>query len=210
MVIPEMFNKTSVTFDKIVRLVISSIVKSKIMGIDYGVALISEGVFHFMTDEEIEKSGINFTYDAHGHPELWAVSKSHVFNYVVQQKIKELKLDIPTRPFELGYELRCANPIGYDLTLCSLLGIGVKKLYDQKLPSCMVSANSKGDIKPLFLGDFEDKDGKIPPRLVEIESDMAQLFMSNLFYLQEEDYQAAKKYLDKPEDYDFNKILNWK
>jgi 6-phosphofructokinase len=210
MVIPEMFNKTSVTFDKIVRLVISSIVKSKIMGIDYGVALISEGVFHFMTDEEIEKSGINFTYDAHGHPELWAVSKSHVFNYVVQQKIKELKLGIPTRPFELGYELRCANPIGYDLTLCSLLGIGVKKLYDQKLPSCMVSANSKGDIKPLFLGDFEDKDGKIPPRLVEIESDMAQLFMSNLFYLQEEDYQAAKKYLDKPEDYDFNKILNWK
>ncbi len=45
-------------------------------GIDYGVAMVSKGIFHFMEQQEIKNSGINFTYDDHGHPELGNVSKS--------------------------------------------------------------------------------------------------------------------------------------
>ena len=45
-VIPEMFNKTPITIDKIIRLMVSSIVKRRIVGMDYGAAVISEGVFH--------------------------------------------------------------------------------------------------------------------------------------------------------------------
>jgi 6-phosphofructokinase 1 len=209
MIIPEMFNKTTITFDKIINMIISSIVKCKLEGVEYGVALVSEGVFHFMDEKEIINSGINFTYDDHGHPELGNVSKSHIFNYLLQVKLKELGLVVKSRPVELGYELRCCNPIAFDLTLCTLLGIGVKKLYDQGISGCIVSANSRGDITPLFLKDFEDENGKIPPRLVDINSDMAQLFINNLFYIQEKDYQQAKKYVSNPEAYDFKKILNW-
>ena len=61
-IIPEMFDKTEITVDKIVKLVISAIVKRKIMGMDYGAAVISEGVFHALSDEEIRKSGIHFTH----------------------------------------------------------------------------------------------------------------------------------------------------
>ena len=208
MIIPEMFDKTTITFDKIVNMIISSILKCKIKGIEYGVAMVSEGVFHFMDPEEIVNSGINFTYDAHGHPELGNVSKSHIFNYLLQVKLKEIGLDIKSRPVELGYELRCCNPIAFDLTLCTLLGIGVKKLFDQGKTGCIVSANSRGDVTPLFLKDFEDKDGKIPPRMVDINSDMAQLFINNLFFIEEEDYRQAKKYVSNPEAYDFKKILN--
>jgi len=208
-IIPEMFNKTTITFERLINMIISSIVKCKIMGVEYGVALISEGVFHFMDEKEIIDSGINFTYDDHGHPELGNVSKSHIFNYLLQVKLKEIGLDIKSRPVELGYELRCCNPIAFDLTLCTLLGIGVKKLFDQGTTGCIVSANSRGDITPLYLKDFEDADGKIPPRLVDINSDMAQLFIENLFFLKEKDYENAKKYLTNPEAYDFKKILNW-
>ena len=70
------------------ELIISAIVKRKILGIDYGAAIVSEGVFHFMSDEQIENSGINFTYDDHGHPELGNVSKAHIFNILLQTKIK--------------------------------------------------------------------------------------------------------------------------
>ena len=209
MIIPEMFNKTKITFDKIINMIISSIVKCKIQGIEYGVALVSEGVFHFMDEDEIINSGINFTYDDHGHPELGNVSKSHIFNYLLQVKLKEIGLDIKSRPVELGYELRCCNPIAFDLTLCTLLGIGVKKLYDQGISGCIVSANSSGDITPLFLKDFEDENGKIPPRLVDINSDMAQLFIDNLFFIKEKDYEKAKIYVSNPEDYDLKKLLNW-
>ncbi|EPR70055.1 6-phosphofructokinase [Winogradskyella psychrotolerans RS-3] len=209
MIIPEMFNKTNITFDKLINMIISSIVKCKIEGIEYGVALVSEGVFHFMDEDEIINSGINFTYDDHGHPELGNVSKSHIFNYLLQVRLKEIGLDIKSRPVELGYELRCCNPIAFDLTLCTLLGIGVKKLFDQGITGCIVSANSSGDIRPLFLKDFEDENGKIPPRLVDINSDMAQLFINNLFFIKEKDYDKAKAYVLNPEAYDFKKILNW-
>lgn len=208
-IIPEMFNKTSITFEKLTNMIISSIIKNKIRGIEYGVAMVSEGVFHFMDEEEIKNSGINFTYDDHGHPELGNVSKSHIFNYLLQVKLKELGLDIKSRPVEIGYELRCCKPIAFDLTLCTLLAIGVKKLFNQGISGCIVSANSNGDIAPLYLKDFEDENGKVPPRLVDIESDMAQLFIRNLSYISEKNYEEAKQYVEDPSAYDFKKILNW-
>lgn len=209
LIIPEMFNKTKITFDKLINLIISSIIKSKIKNINYGVALVSEGVFHFMSDEEITNSGINLTYDDYEHPELGSVSKSHVFNYLLQLKLKELGLHIKTRPVEIGYELRCCNPIAFDITLCTLLALGVKKIFDQGKTGCIVSANSNGDIMPLYLKDFEDIKGKIHPRLVDIESDIAQLFINNLFYLEEKDYRDSKHYINNPENYNFRDILNW-
>lgn len=208
-IIPEMFNKTSVTLDKITRLLVSTILKRLIEKIPYGVSIISEGVFHFMDEEEIINSGINFTYDDHGHPELGNVSKSHIFNVLLQQKLKSINIEIKSRPVEMGYELRCCRPIGFDLTLCTLLAMGVKKLFKQGLTGCLVSANSNGDIKPLYLKDLEGPDGKIRPRLVEIESEMAKLLFSDLHYITEADYEKAKQYVPNPEEYDFNKILEW-
>jgi 6-phosphofructokinase 1 len=208
-IIPEMFNKTSVTLDKITRLLVSTIIKRLIIGIPYGVSIISEGVFHFMDEEEIKNSGINFTYDDHGHPELGNVSKSHIFNVLLQHKLKSLKIDIKSRPVEMGYELRCCRPIGFDLSLCTLLAMGVKKLFKQGLTGCLVSANSNGDIKPLYLKDLEGPDGKIKPRLVDIDSEMSQLFFSDLHYIVPADYEKAKQYVSNPEEYDFHKILEW-
>lgn len=209
MIIPEMFNKTDITFDKIINMIISSIVKRKIREIEYGVAMVSEGVFHFIKEDEVKNSGINFTYDDHGHPELGNVSKSHIFNYLLQVRLKELGIELKSRPVEIGYELRCCNPIAFDLTLCTLLGIGVKKLFDQGITGCIVSANSNGDISPLYLKDLEDENGKVQPRLVDINSDMAQLFIKHLNYIRERDYEDASKYVNNPEEYDLKKILNW-
>lgn len=209
-IIPEMFNKTKISFDKIVNLVISSMVKRRIMGLDYGVAVISEGVFHFMNDQEIIDTGINFTYDDHGHPELGNVSKAHIFNMLVQQKLKTLQIKVKSRPNEMGYELRCCRPIGYDLTYATLLGLGVYKLFSQGITGCMVTSERGGDILPLYLKDVEDENGKIKPRLVNIDSEKVQLvFNNNLHYITKEDYRAAKKYVEHPEEYDFKKILNW-
>lgn len=209
-VIPEIFNKTEVTFDKITRLIISSIIKRKIQGIDYGVAIVSEGVFHFMTDEEIESSDINFTYDDHGHPELGNVSKAHIFNLLLQRKLKELKISVKSRPEELGYELRCVTPIAFDMLYCSLLGYGVKKLFDEGISGCMVTSDPVGDIHPLYLKDVADENGKVKPRLVNIHSEkVSMVYESGLQFLSEEDYELARDYVDDPENYDFRKILNW-
>jgi len=209
-VIPEMFNKTKITFEKIIKLVVSSIVKRKILGIDYGVAIISEGVFHFMIDEEIKSTDINFTYDDHGHPELGNVSKAHIFNMLLARKLKELNIKVKSRPVELGYEIRCVKPTAFDLMYCNLLGMGVKYLFDQGITGCMVTSDPKGDIAPLYLKDVEDENGKIKPRMVNMKSQKAKLvFEHSLQYLEEADYDEAKTYLKNPEEFDFWKILEW-
>ena len=209
-IIPEMFNKTKMTFDKITRMVVSSMVKRRILGIDYGVAMISEGVFHFMSDEEIIDTGINFTYDEHGHPELGNVSKSHIFNMLTQQHLKTLRITVKSRPEEIGYELRCCRPIAYDLSYATRLGLGVYKLYKNGETGCMTTIDRGGDISPLYLKDVEDEHGKVKPRLVNIESESVQvIFRNNLHYITKEDYRAAKKYVKNPEEYDFMKILKW-
>lgn len=209
-IIPEMFNKTDITIRKIVKLIISAMIKRKLLGISYGAVMISEGVFHFMSDAEIESTGINFTYDEHGHPELGNVSKAHIFNILVQRELKRLGVKIKSRPVELGYELRCVQPVGYDLVYCALLGMGVKKLFDQGATGCMVTSDPKGDIKPLYLKDVEDEHGKVKPRLVNINSEKAQMVYGfNHQYITEEDYEAARMVVDNPEEFDFYKILNW-
>lgn len=209
-IIPEMFNKTKVTLDKITRLIISSIVKRKILGIPYGVAIVSEGVFHFMSDDEIEASGIQFTYDEHGHPELGTVSKAHIYNMLLQIRLKQLSMNVKSRPVEMGYELRCIAPTAWDLLYCSLLGIGVKKIFDDGLTGCMVSSDPTGDIFPLFLKDLEDGHGKVKTRMVTMDSQKAHMvFFDSIQYLTADDMEAAKEYLKNPEEFDFMKILEW-
>lgn len=209
-IIPEMFDKVEVTFERILNLVISSMIKRKLLGIDYGVVIISEGVFHFMTDEEIMKSGITFSFDDHGHPELGNVSKAHIFNMLLQEKLKQLKINIKSRPVELGYELRCVQPIAFDMLYCALLGMGVKVLFDQGLTSCMVVSGPNGDIWPIFLKDVEDEHGKVRPRLVNMEGQKARMvYNDGVQYLCEPDYDAARKYVPDPGNYDMRKILQW-
>lgn len=209
-IIPEMFYNTKVTFDRITRLIISAMVKRRILGIKYGVAIVSEGVFHFMTDEEIVSSGVNFTFDDHGHPELGNVSKAHIYNMLLQHTLKELNINIKSRPVELGYELRCVSPTAFDLMYCGLLGYGVKELYDRGVTGAMVTSDPAGRVAPLYLKDVADAAGKVKPRLVDMNSEKTKLIFENgLQFIGPEDYEAAKKYLKNPEDFDFYRILNW-
>lgn len=210
-IIPEMFNKTTITLEKIIKLTISAIVKRNILGIPYGAVMISEGVFHELSDDELKKSGVTFSYDDHGHPELGKVSKAHIFSEMLENAMKELKLKAKVRPVEIGYEVRCQTPIAFDLVYCSNLGIGVYELFSKGETGCLVFVNSKGDTVPLYLKDLQDPStGKIPPRRVNIDSGKIQSVFNNLLhYITPDDYEAAKAYLANPQAYDFMKILNW-
>jgi hypothetical protein len=115
------------------------------------------------------------------------------------------------RPIEIGYDIRCQAPIAYDLMYCSQLGFGVYDLFSKGETGCMVYVDQIGSIHPLYLKDIQDPDtGKIMPRLVDIDGDMAKgIYEHMLNYITPEDYEAAKKFIPNPEYYDFNKILNW-
>ena len=206
-IVPEMFGKAKITFDKMVRMMISAVVKRKIAGVDYGAVIISEGVFHFMSDEEIIGTGINFTYDDHGHPELGKVSKAHIFNTLFQNELNRLGIKVKSRPVEIGYEVRCVDPISFDLDYCTTLGYGVKELFDRKESGCIVIAAPDGKIEPLYLKDIAGSDGKIRPRLLDTENDSYKLIFDSMHSVNENDLEEAGKILPDPENYYLKNIL---
>jgi 6-phosphofructokinase 1 len=127
----------------------------------------------------------------------------------LQNKLKELNLNIKTRPVELGYELRCIAPKAFDLFYCNLLGMGVKLLFDQGYTGCMVTGNQRGEIKGVFLKDMVDPNtGKIATRLVNMKGNKCQMvYRYGLQYITSDDYAEASKYLQNPEEYDFNNLV---
>ena len=207
-IIPEMFRGKKITFSKIIDMMISSILIRKTIDVHHGAIIISEGVFHFMEKGEIANCGINFTFDEHGHPELGTVSKAHIFNVLLQKKLKELEIDVKSRPVELGYEIRSCAPTAYDMNYCNMLGMGVKKLFDEGHTGCIVVAKANGEFSPLYLKDIADpKTGKIKTRLVDVNTQDYQLAFSNMHYLKPKDYKKASEFVEHPEDYDLEKIL---
>ena len=209
-IIPEMFNKTKITLDKILRLSISAIVKRKLMGVQYGTIVISEGVFHDIDVKELEAAGVHFTYDDHGHPELGKISKAVLFNDLLEKEFKKLGLKVKTRPVEIGYDVRCQDPVGYDLSYCTELAEGVYKLFSEGETGCMVYVDSNGTASPLYLKDLQNAEGKIPPRRVNIDGGTAQNYYNYICnYITPEDYASAGTVIASPEVYDFRKILGW-
>ena len=211
-IIPEMFNKTEICLEKVVRLSISAILKRKVMGVNYGTIVAAEGLFHEFKAEEMEAAGVHFSYDDHGHPELGKVSKAVLFNDLLEAEFKKIGLKVKSRPVEIGYDVRCQDPVAYDLTYCTELAMGVYQLYSEGKTGCMVYVDSYGNVSPLYLADLQDPTtGKIPPRVVDINAGTAQNYYKYIaHYVTEADYEAVKALgIENPEAYDFNKILNW-
>ena len=211
-IIPEMFNKTEICLDKVVKLSISAILKRKVMGINYGTIVAAEGLFHEFKAEEMEAAGVHFSYDDHGHPELGKVSKAVLFNDLLEAEFKKIGLKVKSRPVEIGYDVRCQDPVAYDVTYCTELAMGVYQLFSEGKTGCMVYVDSYGNVSPLYLADLQDPTtGKIPPRVVDINAGTAQNYYKYIaHYVTEADYEAVKELgIENPEAYDFNKILEW-
>ena len=211
-IIPEMFNKTEICLDKVVKLSISAILKRKVMGINYGTIVAAEGLFHEFKAEEMEAAGVHFSYDDHGHPELGKVSKAVLFNDLLEAEFKKIGLKVKSRPVEIGYDVRCQDPVAYDVTYCTELAMGVYQLYSEGKTGCMLYVDSYGNVSPLYLADLQDPTtGKIPPRVVDINAGTAQNYYKYIaHYVTPDDYEAVKALgINNPEDYDFHKVLEW-
>lgn len=209
-IIPEMFNKTKITVGKIIKLTLSAIIKRKLLGIHYGTVVVAEGVFHDLDSDDLKGTGVHMTYDEHGHPELGKISKAVLFNDILEKEFSKLGWKVKTRPVEIGYDVRCQDPIAYDLSYCTELAMGVYELFKEGKTGCMVYIDQDGNPKPLFLKDIQNAEGKIPPRRVDIEGGLARNYFEHLcHYITPADYEAAKEWVSNPEEYDFKKILNW-
>jgi 6-phosphofructokinase 1 len=126
-VIPEEWHGRPVTFKEVCDVVEGAIIKRKSLGRDHGVAILAEGLAEFMTDEDREKvfgNDEDITRDDHGHLKLEDIEFGRSVRIELRRRFKARGLSVTMVSKNLGYELRCADPIPFDCEYTRNLGFG--------------------------------------------------------------------------------------
>ncbi len=119
--IPEEFGEGSIRLGQIVDTLVGAIIKRLSYGRRDGVAVIAEGVVLNIDPQDLETLE-DTERDDHGHVRIAEVDIGEILKKEVQRRLAELGLKSTIVAKNIGYELRCADPIPFDMELTRDLG----------------------------------------------------------------------------------------
>jgi len=119
--IPEEFGPGQFRLDAIVDTLVGAIVKRRSMDRSDGVAVIAEGVVLGIAPEDLERID-EVERDDHGHVRIAEVSIGEILKKAVQTELHKLGLKSTIVAKNIGYELRCADPVPFDMEYTRDLG----------------------------------------------------------------------------------------
>jgi len=168
-VIPEEFQERPVRLQRLVDVMIGSIVKRMDQGRSDGVVVLAEGVIEIIDPRDL--GGLEHVErDAHGHLRLSEVDVGDVLRREVNKQLKALGLSVPIVAKNVGYELRCVDPIPYDIEYTRDLGYCAAQYLLDGGTSAMVSIQN-GQFTPIPFGSMVDAaTGRTRVRMVEVDS----------------------------------------
>ncbi len=185
-IIPEEFSMPRVGLSRVVDTIVGAIVKRKASGHDHGVAVIAEGIVERLDPAELDGDS-NVARDAYGNLQLAEIPIGFVLRDAIRNRLKGLGVKTTVVPKDIGYELRCAKPLPFDLEYTRTLGYGAVR-YLLGGGSGALVALSGGRVVPVTLEELVDpKTGRVRIRTVDVTN---------------ESYQVARKYMIRlePED----------
>lgn len=186
-VIPEEFPEHDLDLDLVIDTIVGSIVKCRALGRENGVAVVAEGIVERVSADALAALE-RASRDAYGHVRLADVPIGTLVRDGVRERLAELKLDVTVLTKDIGYELRCAKPVAFDVDYTRTLGYGaVHYLLDGG--SGALIALSGGRVRPVRLEELLDPStGRIRTRLVDVNA---------------EAYSVAREYTIRLEPADF-------
>src|SRR5437773_599910 len=134
-VIPEQFRRRPVAIDQICDIILGSIIKRYAEGTAYGVVVLAEGLIEAMGEAglvEALQGGPMERYgtikrDDHGHLHLGEIEFGRMMRDLLIERLEKLGVKLTLIDKDLGYELRCADPIPFDAEYTRDLGYGAVK-----------------------------------------------------------------------------------
>ncbi|AEH51930.1 diphosphate--fructose-6-phosphate 1-phosphotransferase [Pseudothermotoga thermarum] len=183
--IGEEFRKDKITLAEVCDVLEAAIIKRRILGRKDGVAVIAEGIGELIDPKEFEQiPGVVVERDPHGHIRLSEIPLATILKREIQKRFEQRGEKITIVDVTLGYELRCARPIPFDIDYTRTLGYGaVRFLLNEASPEkpgglvCL----DQGRIRIMPFEELIDpKTGRTKVRLVDLES---------------ERYKVARKYM---------------
>src|SRR3954470_7690705 len=189
-VIPEEFRDKAITLEGVTDLIIGSILKRRVLGRDYGVAVLAEGLIESIGEKGLVKAlGDDLQHygrierDDHGHLRLGELEFGRIIKDYLKKRLKEIGLKVDFIDKDLGYELRSADPIPFDAEYTRDLGYGaVKFLRSAEAPRFgAVISLVGGRLHPIpFAEMINPRTGRMQARQVDVKG---------------ESYEAARRYM---------------
>ncbi|MGE5796275.1 MAG: diphosphate--fructose-6-phosphate 1-phosphotransferase [Ignavibacteria bacterium] len=194
--IPEEFNSKIISLSHMVDVLVGAIIKRMSYGKKDGVAIIAEGLVEHLNPKELE-SLVTVERDAHDNIRIAEVNFGEILKYKVQERLKEFGLKSTIVAKNIGYELRCADPIPFDMEYTRDLGYSAAQFILGGGNGAMVSIQN-GRFVPLYFKEILDPiTGKTKVRMVDPTSEsffIARRYMLRLNKADFEDPHELAKY----------------
>ncbi|MBR3623992.1 MAG: 6-phosphofructokinase, partial [Selenomonadaceae bacterium] len=190
-------------------------VKRRLVGKNYGVAVIAEGVIEKISEEDFKAFG-DIVLDEHGHIRYSELDFGQILKQAVLQEMRKLGINIAIVDKEIGYELRCTAPIAYDIDYARNLGYEAMQFLFRGDSGALITIQENQAV-PMRFEDIRDPEtGKTKVRKVNIHSvhykiargfmmriekgDMDDPGLANAFKMELGDFQNRYGYLFEGEE----------
>ena len=167
-IIPEEFPQEKIRLQQVVDIITGSIVKRRLVGKSYGVAVIAEG-------------------DEHGHIHYSELDFGEILKQKVLAELRRLDLNISIVDKEIGYEFRCAAPIAYDIDYARNLGYEAMQFLMRGESGSLITIQDNKAV-PLTFDEIRDPEtGKTKVRRVNVESVHYRIARGFMMRLEQDD-----------------------
>jgi 6-phosphofructokinase 1 len=183
----EFTDRETVAFSDICDIVEGAIIKRRAAGREFGVAVLAEGLIDKLDPAELAELQ-DVERDEHGHIRFAEVDLARRVKVEVQGRLSARGLRVTITNKNIGYELRCADPIPFDAAYCRDLGYAAVRFLLAGGSDAMVSVQG-GRMVPIAFSDIrEPGTGRTRVRMVNTDS---------------EGYRVAREYMIRLEPEDF-------
>jgi 6-phosphofructokinase len=185
--IPEEFAGRKIRVKTIVDTLVGAIVKRLSYGRQDGVAVIAEGLVLDIDHDDLAQID-QVERDAHGHVRLDEVNIGEILKAEVQKKLRSLGVKTTIAAKNIGYELRCADPIPMDMEYTRDLGYCAAKYLLSGGNAVMISLQGGHFVPVPFDKMIDARTGRTKVRLADIHSTRYGIARRYMIRLRRDDF----------------------
>jgi 6-phosphofructokinase 1 len=192
-IIPEEFQKgCPVAFNTVVDILAGSVIKRLGYGRQDGIVLLAEGLADCIDPEDLARH-TDIPRDHMGNIHVAEINLGEVLEKAVKDRLSGLGIKATLITKYIGYEVRCADPIPFDMEYTRDLGYCAARYIIEGGTEAVVSIVN-GRFQPISFQDMKDPStGRPRVRLVDVDSDRYKIARSFMLRLKRQDF-------DQPEE----------
>ncbi len=186
-IIPEEFGGQPVTLDCVVDILAGAIIKRRADGREDGTAVLAEGLVEHLSADELASFG-QVEHDEHGHVRLAEIDLGQAVKDRLRARLASLGVSTTVVVKDIGYELRCADPIPLDMEYTRDLGYCAASYLLGGGRDAMVGLID-GHFRPMPFAEMLDPaTGRTRVRLVDVNSEHYKIARRYMVRLRRSDF----------------------